>query len=66
MTKIGEGVRTAHNGRARYFVDGAVTKYLALKFAAAGVDNIGSQRIWPARPMADGVLRWPAEGLAAA
>lgn len=66
MTKIGEGVRTAHNGRARFFVDGAVTKYLALKFAAAGVDNIASQRIWPARPMADGVLRWPAQGLAAA
>jgi hypothetical protein len=66
MTKISEGVRIAHGVRSRFFVDGAVTKYLALKFAAAGVDNIASQRIWPARPMADGVLKWPADGLAAA
>jgi hypothetical protein len=66
MIRINEGVRVAHAGRARFFVDGAVTKYLALKFAAAGVDNMSSPRIWPARPMADGILKWPAERLAAA
>lgn len=66
MTRVNEGVRCAHAGRARFFVDGAVTKYLALKFAAAGVDNMASSRIWPARPMADGILKWPADRLAAA
>jgi hypothetical protein len=65
MTRVTDAVKIAHAGRARFFVEGAVTKYLALKFAAAGVDNIASQRIWPARPMADGLVKWPADRLAA-
>ena len=36
MAKINEAVRQAHAGRARVFVEGAVAKYVALKFAAAG------------------------------
>jgi hypothetical protein len=65
MTRVTDAVKVAHAGRVRFFVEGAVTKYLALKFAAAGVDNIASQRIWPARPMADGLVKWPADRLAA-
>ncbi|HEV7690151.1 MAG TPA: hypothetical protein VGO52_04990 [Hyphomonadaceae bacterium] len=66
MAKVNEAVKQAHAGRARIFVEGAVTKYLALKFATAGVDNIASPRIWPALPMVQGMMRWPAQGLAAA
>jgi hypothetical protein len=61
--RIGEAVRTVHNGRVRLFVEGAITKYLALKLAAAGVDNMASQRIWPARTSVEGMVRWPAERL---
>lgn len=66
MGRIADAVKSAHSGRARCFVEGGVTKFLALKLAAAGVDNIASQRIWPARPMAEGMLKWPADRLAAA
>ncbi|SUS03383.1 hypothetical protein DF3PB_10135 [uncultured Defluviicoccus sp.] len=66
MARINEATKIAHDARARFFVEGAVTKYLALKFASAGVDNIASEHIWPTRATADGMLRWPANRLAAA
>lgn len=66
MARVNEGRRQAHAARMRFFVEGAVTKYLALKFAQASVDNIASQAIWPARLTAEGMLRWPADQLAAA
>lgn len=66
MARINEASKLAHGIRARFFVEGAVTKYLALKFAKAGVDNIASHAIWPARAMAEGMERWPADRLAVA
>jgi hypothetical protein len=62
-TRIGEAVRTVHAGRVRFFAEGAITKYLALKLAAAGVDNMASQRIWSARAAVDGMLKWSADRL---
>jgi hypothetical protein len=64
--RIAEAVKDAHAGRVRLFVEGAVAKYLALKFARIGVDNIASHMIWPARPMAEGIVKWPASRLIAA
>jgi hypothetical protein len=66
MARVNEARRLAHGIRARFFVEGAVTKYLALKFAKAGVDNIASHAIWPTRAMAEGMERWPANRLAVA
>lgn len=66
MYRTGEAIGLAHVARMRFFVEGAVTKFLALKFARAGVDNIASQSIWPARVPADGIQKWPADQLAAA
>ena len=66
MYRAGEAIRFAHGARMRFFVEGAVTKFLALKFAQAGADNIASQAIWPARVPAEGVQNWPAERLVAA
>jgi hypothetical protein len=64
--RIAEAVKEAHAGRVRLYVEGAVAKYLALKFARVGVDNIASHMIWPARPMAEGIVKWPASRLIAA
>jgi hypothetical protein len=66
MGRVNEAVRMAHGARIRFFAEGAVTKYLALKFAKAGVDNIASPGIWPLRASADGMARWSAGLLAAA
>jgi hypothetical protein len=66
MYRTGEAMRLAHGARMRFFVEGAVTKFLALKFARSGVDNIASESIWPARVPADGIQKWPADRLAAA
>lgn len=65
MGKITEAVRDAHAGRVRLVTEGDVAKYLALRFARAGVDNITSQMIWPPQPMAEGMVKWPASRLAA-
>ncbi len=66
MHRITEAVRDAHAGFVRLVVEGGVAKYLALRFARAGVDNIASQTIWPPQPMAEGMVRWPASQLTAA
>jgi hypothetical protein len=63
MARISEAVRTAHGGRIRFFIEGAISKYLALKVVAAGVDNIASQSIWPACRVVEGMLKWPADNL---
>jgi hypothetical protein len=61
-----EAARLAHGARIRFFVEGAVTKYMALKLAHVGVDNLASAAIWPARSAVEGMERWPAGRLAAA
>jgi hypothetical protein len=66
IARANEARRQAHAARMRFFVEGAVTKFLALKFAQAGVDNIASQNIWPARVPVGGLQKWPADLLAAA
>lgn len=65
ISRSSEAVRLAHGARIRFFVEGAVTKYLALKFTRIGVDNLASTGIWPARSVVDGMERWPARRLAA-
>jgi hypothetical protein len=66
IQRVRQAADLAHAARMRLLVEGAVTKYLAMKFASVGADNMSSQRIWPAREMAEGVERWPAGHLAAA
>lgn len=66
MARIREATRLSHGARMRFLVEGAVTKYLALKLAQTGADNIASQAIWPARGAVEGILKWPADQLAAA
>jgi hypothetical protein len=66
ITKITAAIRLAHAHRARVLVEGAVTKLLALRLAAAGVDNIASNSIWPAHAEPAGMLKWTADRLAAA
>jgi hypothetical protein len=65
MHRSAEAIRLAHSARLRFFVEGAVTKFLAMKFAKAGVDNIASHGIWPARVPPEGLQTWPAQRLAA-
>lgn len=65
MSRVSAAMKQAHAARMRFFVEGAVTKYLALKFATAGVDNLSSSSIWPARPSAEGMLKWSADRLVA-
>jgi hypothetical protein len=62
-SRIADAVRTVHGARVRLLVEGAVTKYLALKLAAAGVDNMASERVWPASATAEGMPKWPAQRL---
>jgi len=65
MLRVSEAMKLAHAARMRFFVEGAVTKYLALKFATAGVDNIASPSIWAVRGSPEGMLKWSADRLVA-
>jgi hypothetical protein len=66
IRKISQDAQVVHNTRKRFFIDGQIERQLAVKLAAAGVDNIASPRIWPAGGLPTGMLKWPAHQLTAA
>ena len=63
--RISEAVSIAHAARKRLFVEGAVTLELAARLRVLGVDNISSPQIWAPTAEPDGMLKWPADRLAA-
>jgi hypothetical protein len=66
MARANEARRLAHGARMRFLVEGAITKYLALKFVEAGADNIASSAIWQARATASSIQTWRTDQLVAA
>jgi hypothetical protein len=65
IAKITGAVRIAHAHRSRVLIEGGVTKFLAMRLASIGVDNISAPNIWPACAAPNGMLKWSAERLAA-
>jgi hypothetical protein len=65
LLKLSTDVQRAHAAKVRFFVEGDVPPWVAMKLGAIGVDNISSPRIWPATGTPDAMLKWPASRLAA-
>lgn len=65
LLKLSTDVQRAHAAKVRFFVEGDVPPWVAMKLGAIGVDNISSPRIWPATGTPDAMLKWSASRLAA-
>jgi hypothetical protein len=65
LKKLTADLQSAHGAHMRFFVEGQIERDLALRLSLAGIDNIASPRVWPASGMPDGMMRWPADRLAA-
>ena len=65
VQRIRKAVEIAHAAKRSFFVEGQIPRYLAVKLAETGVDNISSPLIWPARPAIAAMAKWPADLLTA-
>lgn len=64
LQKIKRAREAAHGAKAKFFIEGAIRRDLALRLSAMGVDNISSSLIWEPLAAPDGVVRWTADRLA--
>jgi hypothetical protein len=66
MTKLISDANLAHAAHKRFFVEGQFERDVAVRLAAAPIDNIISPRVWPAQSgMPMGMIKWPLSKLAA-
>lgn len=63
LSRIRSAVEIAHNAKKLFFVEGNVTREMAVRLSAIGVDNISSPLLWPARAAPESVVKWPADRL---
>jgi len=63
LSRVRNAASVAHAARKLFFVEGAITRELAMRFSAMGVDNISSPRIWPTCSAPESVVKWSADRL---
>lgn len=65
LERIKAAVQIAHAAKLPFFVEGPVTRDMAVRLTAVGVDMLSSTQIWPLRTSPDGVMKWTADRLLA-
>lgn len=66
LSRIRTAAEIAHAAKKLFFVEGQITRELAVRLSAIGVDNISSPRIWPACSAPESAVKWSADKLLAA